>query len=176
MRAFFGLLAAAAVLAAFPAAATESGYLKITGAKQGVIKGEVTKPAWADSLEVVNLDWGMSVPTSQGMAIGRRVQQPVVFTVRWSKATPLLLTAAEINENLTSVVYCGLVAQPDGTTKQNHTLSLTNAHISAIKIMDHNGDDNLVDPLVEVTMSYQKLTLTESDGGITAEDNWLSAQ
>ena len=171
MRAIFGVLAMAAAIAAFPAAA-ENGFLTITAAKQGVVKGEVTRKGYEDSLEVVNLAMGVTVPASQGMVVARRVQQPVVITLRWSKATPVLMTAATNGEVLSTVKYTGVVATPQGVDKQAHTLTLTNARITSLQLKDNNGNDSGLDPVVELTLTYQKLELTETDGGITTVDDW----
>ncbi len=180
MRIAFATLTAAALLAAMPAAA-ETGYLKITAQKQGQIKGEVTsKGGMADSLAVLDMDWSMSVPTVNGVATGRRVQQPISFTVRWSKATPLLLQAATDNETLSKVDYSGWLPNIDGvgagagTESMRHTISLTNAHIVSLKITDRKTDSDLLDPVVVVTMSYQSLAITETNGGITAMDDWTN--
>ena len=169
-------MATAALLTAMPAAA-ETGFLKITGAKQGLVKGEVTQKGREDSLAVLDLGWGISMPsTASGLAIGRRSQQPVTIALRWSKATPLLLNAAETNEVLTSVVYSGYVPNADGTESVHHTLTLTNARITSISIADRKPDSDVLDPAVNITLSYQKLTMTETDGGITAQDDWMQAQ
>ncbi len=171
MRITLSVLAMAAAVAAFPAAA-ENGFLTITAAKQGVIKGEVTRKGYEDSLEVVNLSLGVVSPALQGRVSASRVQEPVVITLRWSKATPLLMTAAANGEVLSSVKYTGVVATPQGVDKQAHTLTLSNARITAWDIKDNNGDAPGLDPLVELTLTYQKLEVTEMDGGITSVDDW----
>ncbi len=176
MRKLLGGMIAIASLISAPAISAETGYLTIKGQKSGEIKGEVTSKGHEGAMEVVALGYMTSVPTSSsGLATGRRVMQPVSFTLRWSKATPLLLAAATTNETLTQVRYQGWGPKPDGTTAELHEIALTNARIVSLDLKDRNGDENAVDPLVTITLSYQKLDMTQTDGGITATDDWSAA-
>ncbi len=175
MRIEFACLALAAGLIAAPAISAETGYLTIKGQKSGEIKGEVTNKGHEGTMEVVALGYMTSVQTSSsGIAIGRRVMQPISFTLRWSKATPLLLAATTTSETLTQVKYQGWGPKADGTSVELHEIALTNARIVSLDLKDRNGDDNTVDPLVTITLSYQKLEMTHMDGGITATDDWTA--
>ena len=174
MRRFVMCMAMTAALGLTSQAHADTGYVRIVGAKQGEIKGGMTPKAWANQNEVIDIAWGLSVPASStGMATGRRQHDPLVLTLKWTRATPLLLQAATSNETLTSVVYSDVApdANGDGSEQLRHTLSLTNARIVGLRIVDHNGADRGLEPLVVVTLSYQKLTLTDADGGISADDD-----
>ena len=70
----------------------------------------------------------------------------------------MFLNALVNNENLTSVLI-GLLR--NGT--QVATIKLTNASVS--HYVQHGGD-------VTVEFTYQKITWTWVDGGITASDDW----
>ncbi len=154
----------------------DNGYVKITGAKQGEIKSGLIAPKlWANQSEVVALEWGVSQPATAAVAIGRRTHEPLTLTLRWTKAAPQLLQAAQTNEVLSTVVYSDAVPSPEGVEQVRHTLTLSNARILSIKIIDRNGTDYGVEPLVVVSLAYQKLVMTEVDGGVTAEDDWTQA-
>lgn len=176
MRKVWGgvILAAGMILAS--GASAEVGYLQIKGQKQGDFKGEITSKGHENTMEVVALGYKTSTPVSAaGVPSGRRTQTPITFTLRWSKTTPLLLGALTGNENLPYVKYQGFGAKPDGTQANLHEITLTNARVVSVEILDKNGEENTIDPLVVVALSYQKLELTHVDGGITILDDWSAA-
>ena len=95
---------------------------------------------------------------ASGLPTGKRQHQPITITKELDKTSPLLLKAITTNENLTSVLI-GLLrnGQPVATIK------LTNANISAY--VTHGTTESW-------SFTYQKITWTWLDGGITAEDDW----
>ncbi len=176
---FWTIAAAAAMLAMGTTAQADTGFLSIKGQKSGDIKGDVAQKGHEGWNSVVAIDYGLTIPTdaASGLPTGRRQHQPISFTLRWSKATPLLLSAAASNENLMDVQFqrwAPQLAAASGTGAEvnSDTIQLTNARIVSLKIIDRNGNDNPIDPVVVITLAYQKLTLTHVDGGITAEDSW----
>jgi type VI secretion system secreted protein Hcp len=124
----------------------------VTGQKQGQFSQapiEVT----AISHEIVS-----PRDPASGLPTGKRQHKPIVITMDWGASTPLFLNALTQNENLTSVLI-GLLR--DG--KQVATIQLTNASISQF---DQHGEN------VTLQFTYQKITWTWVDGGITAQDDW----
>jgi type VI secretion system secreted protein Hcp len=124
----------------------------VTGQKQGQFSQapiEVT----AISHEIVS-----PRDPASGLPTGKRQHKPIVITTEWGASTPLFLNALTQNENLTSVLI-GLLR--DG--KQVATIQLTNASISQF---DQHGEN------VTLQFTYQKITWTWVDGGITAQDDW----
>jgi len=180
MRLWTIAAAAVALLAVTSAAHAEMGYLWIKGQKTGDIKGEVTQKGHEGTSGVLSMEYGISSPTdvASGMATGRRVHQPISFTLRWSKATPLLLGALTNNETLSSVQFQRWMPDPDGSgvDANTDTIQLTNARITSLKIVDQKADDGKLDTVVIVTMTYRQLTLTHQAGGIMAEDSWNAVQ
>jgi len=170
-----GCLAASAMILAFGVHA-ETGFLLIKGQKTGEMKGDAFQKGHEGWNMVRSIDYALSVPadTATGMASGRRVHQGISFTLNWSKATSLLLAAASNNETLSDVQFqrWGPKADGSGIDVDLDNIQLTNARISSLKIVDQKTDDRIIDPVVIVTFSYQKLTLTHVDGGITGEDSW----
>ena len=86
------------------------------------------------------------------------MHKPISITKQLDATTPLLLNALVNNENLTSVLI-GLLR--DG--KQVATIKLTNASIS--DYVANGGNETW-------SFTYQKITWTWVDGGITAQDDW----
>ena len=176
MRLWTVAAAAAGLLVTTSAAHAEMGYLWIKGQKTGDIKGEVTQKGREGTSGVLSMEYGVSSPTdpATGAAAGRRGHQPISFTLRWSKATPLLLGALTSNETLSDVRFQRWLPNLDGSGVESNTdtIQLTNARIASLKIVDQKADDGKLDTVVIVTLAYQKLTITHQDGGITAEDSW----
>ncbi len=169
MRIILGCLAAAAVLAAGPVWA-ETGYLDIHGVKQGAITAGGAGRS-ENRPEVLNVDFGITVPQNLGVATGRRSLQPVTFTLHWDRTAPMLFNAATTGEVL-QVTYAGYAPNAEGVTKQTHSLQLINARVVSFKIVDSDGSDGKLDPVVVVGMTADKVTLTDSDSGTTATDDW----
>jgi type VI secretion system secreted protein Hcp len=96
---------------------------------------------------------------ASGLPTGKRQHKPLTIRKEIDKSTPLLMRAIFTNQTLPTVQLSlnGSDGKPEATVK------LTNAQVS-----DHvqSGDDEVVQ------FTYQKITWTWVDGGITAEDDW----
>ena len=157
-----------------------SAYLTLAGQKQGPINGSVTQKGRENSILVHGFDVQVSSPRdpTSGLPTGKRVHSPVVIVKEIDKASPLLWNALVNNENLTTWVLRVWAPTLTGVEKsQIYTITLTNASIAS---MDEAMADNAVPanatlPLREqVTFTYQKITWTWTDGGLTASDDWQS--
>ena len=123
-----------------------------TGAKQGPFSNtpiDVT----AVSHEIVS-----PRDPASGLPTGKRQHKPISITTEWGASTPLFINALTNNETLTSVLI-GLLRNG----KQVATIQLTNASVSQF---DQHGEN------VTLQFTYQKITWTWVDGGITAQDDW----
>lgn len=170
MRAVLGVMASLAMMMAAPAMA-ETGFMTVKGAKQGDIKGEVTVKGKEQSLAVLNFDYGVS-----GVQPGiRRAQQPVVITLRWTRATPLLLNAATSGESLSIKIKLfapSVGAGGGGVETDSETVDIVNGRITSLKIQDRNGNEDNLEPVVIMSLAYDSLTLTHNEGGIKGTDSW----
>jgi type VI secretion system secreted protein Hcp len=127
-----------------------AGTLDVTGAKQGALS---TIPVIGFSHEIVS-----PRDPASGLPTGKRLHKPIVVTKLMDKTSPLLLNALVTNENLSSVTFTLLRSgQPVATIK------LTNASIADYTA---NGETE------HWSFTYQKITWTWLDGGITASDDW----
>jgi type VI secretion system secreted protein Hcp len=156
-----------------------NAYLTLKGAKQGDIKGSVTQKGRADSIMVIAVQHEVTSPrdAASGLPTGKRQHHPFVITKELDKATPLLFNALVNNEALTEWKLQHWQPSPSGVEKQHYTVELTNANIAYIRsIMPNNKHPELMrfSEYEEVAFTYQKITWTWMDGGITAEDDWES--
>ncbi len=124
----------------------------VTGQKQGQFS-QTPIDVTAISHEIVS-----PRDPASGLPTGKREHKPITITMAWGASTPLFLNAMTQNENLTSVLIGLLTAG-----KQVATIQLQNASVSQF---DQHGAN------VTLQFTYQKITWTWVDGGITAEDDW----
>jgi type VI secretion system secreted protein Hcp len=130
----------------------QSMSLLVTGQKQGVFS-KTKIPVLSLSHEIVS-----PRDPASGLPTGKRQHKPLSLTVQWGPSMPKFINALVSNENLTSVLI-GLLRNG----AQVATIKLTNASVSDYLQTDQGA---------QVTFTYQKITWTWVDGGITATDDW----
>jgi type VI secretion system secreted protein Hcp len=159
-----------------------NAYLRLKGQKQGEIKGSVTQKGRVDSIMVIAYSHDIVSPrdAASGLPTGKRMHKPLVITKELDKSTPLLYSALVNNENISEwklqfwtpqLAAAGGV----GSERQHYTIELKNASIAAIgQRMLNNKHPDLMKyaEYEEISFTYQKITWTWTDGGITAEDDW----
>jgi type VI secretion system secreted protein Hcp len=170
----FILAVVAACLAMFPAAASAglNSYLRVTGETQGQIDGGVTQAGREDTIEVLSFSHGIEAPIdgATGMATGVREHEPLVVTTKLEESTPLLLNALANNENIVEFRLEMWEPSRSGKELQYYTIELQNASVAFIEI---NSGEERTDPhTATIGFSYQTITHTYEDGGITGQDNW----
>ena len=148
-------------------------YATITSAKSGPIKGNGIG-ANEGKIECTGFMYGVTIPhdVSTGMALGKRIQQPVRIIKMIDAATPQLLQAAYNNEVLKSVVIEFVKRSATGQMAVFYKITLTNATISAVS---QNINEKTNTPSEEITLSFQKIEVTSTEGNKTASDDWTAA-
>jgi type VI secretion system secreted protein Hcp len=159
-----------------------NAYLTLKGQKQGAINGSTTQKGRENTIAVHAFNHEVISPRdpASGLATGKRMHKPFVITKDVDKSSPLLWNALTNNENLTTwslQCFMPAVAAAGGTAleKQFYTIALTNANVAGIyEFMPDNLDPakQSLSLREQVTFSYQKITWTWVDGGITASDDW----
>src|SRR5271154_458946 len=150
----FAAPGAGAAGSASAAAAPAPGVnISVIGQKQGDFSKGKPITVLAISHEIVS-----PRDPQSGLPTGKRQHMPISVTMQWGPTTPKFLEALVTNENLTSVLI-GLLR----SGKPVATITLTNASVSHFVQTGQN---------VQFDMTYQKITWTWLDGGITAEDDW----
>ena len=159
-----------------------NAYLRFKGQTQGEIKGSVTQKGREDSIMVIAVDHEIVSPRdpASGLPTGKRMHKPFVITKEVDKSSPLIYNALTNNENIPEWSIKFFTPQIKATagagTEVNHyTISLMNANIASVRLkMLNNKNPDLMKyaEYEEISFTYQKITWTWNDGGITADDDW----
>lgn len=159
-----------AVPAVSGAASPISG--KCTGQQQGVIKGDSTIKGREGTYSITAASHGITSPrdSASGQATGRRQHKPVTITMQVSKATPPLVRALATNERLTSCVLNFWEPAANGKEKNYFRVRLTDAAVVDYSLTGRPGGADTV----TFALTYQHIEWTYLEGGITAEDDWVS--
>jgi type VI secretion system secreted protein Hcp len=159
-----------------------NAYLKLKGQKQGPINGGCTQKGRENLIVVFSVNHEIVSPRdmASGLPTGKRQHKPLIITKAIDKSSPLLYNVLTTNENISEwelkfwtpqLAAAGGV----GTEKQHYTIKLTNANIASIRfLMADNRNPELarLTEYEEVAFTYQKITWTWTDGGVTADDDW----
>lgn len=160
--------------------------MSVEGSKQGKFKGESLKSKMNDKTELLGYLMDVNVPRdpASGMATGRRQHQPLTILKATGMSSPQFVSAMVTNELLKKVVIefykPGTLAMGgSGAESLFYTVVLENVYISSYKQYQgplNNSAFNAPDATLseEIKLSYQKITVTYSPGGITAQDDTSS--
>ncbi len=96
---------------------------------------------------------------ASGLPTGKRQHKPLTITKEIDQSTPLLMKAIFTNQTLPTVK----IAITDGTSNTIAAIELTNASVAS-----HSQAGNTE----KVSFTYQKITWTWVDGGVSAQDDW----
>jgi type VI secretion system Hcp family effector len=96
-----------------------NAYIKVTGTKQGSMKGSTTRKGHGSWSEVISIRWGNLVFAASGQSSGKRQHQPVTIRKEVDAASPQLLQALWSNEAVDIAVE---VSGTPGTTLKNGTI------------------------------------------------------
>jgi type VI secretion system secreted protein Hcp len=156
-----------------------NAYLVIEAEKTGAVAGSVTQKGREKSIMVIAANHEIRSPRDQasGLPTGKRQHGPLVITKEVDKASPLLYNILVNNENVKKWKLQFWRPSPAGTEQMVYAIELENANIAGIKmIMPNNKHPELMKfaEYEEVQFTYQKITWTWTDGGITAMDDWES--
>ena len=197
----FALVAAAALIpvgatrAPAPAMTAEQTFamllksarftVTIEGSKQGVFKGSAgARGLTAGKIEGVAFHYAVKSPrdAASGMASGKRMHSPVVFTKAVDASSPQLFQALTTNESLKSVVFEFYGAEGKGMEATIYTVKLVNATVSEWKQYAGDASDGgrvtSTDgsTLEDVSLHFQKIEIEHKAGKTMAIDDWYQAQ
>jgi len=185
------LAGASLLIAAAPAAHAENIYCSFTGQKQGPIKGDRGLNGDATQIPVQALGQSIVSPRDpvSGLPTGRRQYQPLQLQKMLDAASPMLFNALATNENLTSVVCtfyrrspASAASQGSGVAMQTSLkayfrIKLTNANLAGLELTGTGTTAGAVftgNEFEKITMTFQKIELTDLDSGTSASDDWES--
>ena len=161
-------------------------YIKIEGKTQGNITagaftsdsvGNVFVEGHEDEILVQEIKHQVTVPTDpqSGQPAGQRVHKPFIFTSSLNKATPLMYQALASGEMLPVVEVNWYRTSVEGKQEHFFTTKLEDATIVNINTtLPHAQNQKNADytQLIEVAMSYRKISWTHVTAGTEGSDDW----
>jgi len=170
---FVGLGAALFLtLVASAAYSVETNYMKVTGSKQGVFKGKVTRNGsnWSSVGEIRPYGIGVETPVDTPRGPGERKYKPIVIRKRVDETSPQFRRAAATNEVLSEVVIQSVRSGSNGEDQVYRTITLKNALVTGVKEIGGNRTNEEE----EIQLTFQQIVITDSMGKTTATDDWLA--
>ncbi len=154
-----------------------NAYLRLTGDRQGEIKGSTTLTGREDSIMVIAFEHEVTSPrdTARGRPTGKRQHHALTITKEIDCASPLLMNLLIGNENISSWELCFWQPSRSGAENQFYMIRLHDASVSAIRqeMLNNRYPENMPHREREhVSFYYRKIEWIYVDGGITAEDDW----
>jgi len=154
-----------------------NSYLSVKGETQGDINGSCTQAGREDKIEIFGWSHEVVSPrdAASGLPTGKRQHKPLTVTKAIDKSTPLLMNVLTNNENVTEFrLDCWRPAKT-GQEEQYYSIELVNGNVAGIRAEQLNNKyaENMSHEVREhVSFTYQKITWTWQDGGLTASDDW----
>jgi type VI secretion system secreted protein Hcp len=154
--------------------------LVITGAAQGLITGDNTQTTLGreNTIEVLSLTNSLrsAFERGTGKATGKRYYEPIRFTKRIDRSTPKLRGALTGNE-VVSGKFDWFRSDSQNITEKFFTIEFTNGRIVSADAQLPNVLDAAtasLPPLEVVELVFDTIKWTFINGGVEAEDMWLS--
>ncbi len=145
-----------ALLSAAPAMAAIDSYMTVTGTRQGPIKGN----GMSEQIHLVSVV--RDTPMATKMAVGQRRHSTITITKEIDAASPKFATALVTNETLKTVTITFVGGSRGEKTAQK--IVLTNATILSVR------KEGALDE--RITLDYQAIEVTWTNGGKTMSDDW----
>jgi type VI secretion system secreted protein Hcp len=152
-------------------------YLTIVAERQGPILGSVIQKGREGKILVFAASHEIVSPRdpASGQPTGKRVHKPFMCTKELDQSSPLLYQVLCSNEDIREATIDFWTTTPLGTEKIKYTVRLVNANISAITFKMANVRSPKLARLPkyeEVSLTYQRIQWTWTEGGLTAYDDW----
>jgi len=165
------LAALCAAFTAVPAHAALNAYLKLTGQKQGDIKGSVTQRGRENSIELLSVNHEIVSPrdAQSGLPTGQRMHKPIIVTKEIDATSPKLQQAMVGNEEFARAV---IEFAPKGDAHSVERITLQGAHISKITRKPQAGNKKGAE-VEEIEFVYQKITWTYEGNTKTYTGEWV---
>lgn len=158
-----------------------SGYLTLTGTRQGPILGSVTQKGREGSIEIISFFHEIVAPRNpaSGRPKGKRMHKRFTMTKQVDRASPILYYVLTNNENLTDVTLRLYHPTANGVERHSFTVRLINATIASIQFRLPNTQHprhSRLPELEEIAFTYQRIEWTWMEGNISADDDWEIAR
>ena len=164
---------------------SHQAYVKeLTFKTIGKVEGSNTQTGRVGWIPVLSMSHEIVSPKdpATGASTGKRQHKAITLNLEICKATPLIHSGLVNNETITKceIVFfssrqAGQRGSNTGTEFLIYTILLENANVAGMLTRHpHAKNPELAsyDTYTEVSLTYQKITWTWADGGITADDDW----
>lgn len=155
-----------------------TSYVKVTGDKQGDIKGGCTQSGdKADAMLIYGMEHKIEIPrdTHTGLATGQRIHHPYTILKAKDVASPKLMQACCTGEGLTVTHEFYLIDPATGAEKKYYTVKLEEAlavQVEANTPATFLPENKPYHDMEKVSFTYSKITATFADGNIEYTDSW----
>jgi type VI secretion system secreted protein Hcp len=156
------VLCGVAMLPGLQAVAAVNAYMTIDekSPAPAKMKGDFSRGTHPERIQLI------SVPrdAQSGMATGKRMHKPFTITKEIDASSPMLKQAAAKGNVLGDVTIVFEGAGP-GTAKTAQKIVLTDAMVTGIQMVGKSE---------QITLDYQKIEVTYTNGNKSAMDDWES--
>ncbi|MDB5098864.1 MAG: type secretion system effector, Hcp1 family [Cyanobacteria bacterium RYN_339] len=140
----------------------------------------------SDKIHCLNYTYDVKSPrdAATGQASGKRQHAPVVIIKEWDASSPVLMQILVNNEVLKSVKLEFSRNKVDSPNFFDVFTEISLANVSVTSVVQTVGDvdkrcangacTSSPKELEEISLTCQKASFTNRDGGVTAEDSWVS--
>jgi len=168
------------ILASAATTSAESFYMRLKGQRSGEIKGGVVIKGREGQIQVLDVRHSVVSPrdVASGLPTGQRQHKPLEVTIPLDRSAPFFYNMVATNENIADLQLNTWATNPKlGTGSAAevlaYTIRLTNANIASVEeIVKTDAAGNNPKPCLKISLTYQKIEWTWTDGGITAMDDW----
>jgi len=172
-------LGATLALCATAPSRADTIYASFKGQKSGAISDDSANRnlKHAGFVDVLRLQHEIVSPrdVASGLPTGRRQHRPIVLTHAFGPTAVHLLNVLATNENLTEVTIQVWAPSVAGNEVLKSTIKLTNANVASASTMSV-AQGSQVQVLQEVTLTYQRIEVTDVLGKVVMVDDYLARQ
>lgn len=154
-----------------------TSYMKVTGKKQGEIKGDCTQGGdKKDKVLLYAMDHNVEIPkdTHTGLPTGQRIHNPFKVIKHKDKASPKLFQATCTGEQCTVEIDFYRI---DATGAEVNYYKIKMEEAIVVDMREYTTLTFLPEnkpymDMEEVSFTYSKITWTYTDGNIEYTDSW----
>jgi len=152
-------------------------HMIVEGSVQGKIEGDCKMAGREGTVEVVELDHSVHIPTNEqdGSPVGKRIHKPLTITKIVDKASPLLAMALCTGERCT--VTLKWYRQAGAAEEHYFTTTLEDAVLVDQRTFIPNvfdRDTKEYQHMEKASFNYRKIIWTHETEGKQSEDDWLA--
>ena len=157
-----------------------TAYMKVTGKKQGEIKGDCTQSGdKKDKILLYAMDHDVEIPkdTHTGLPTGQRIHNPFTITKHKDNSSPKLYQATCTGEQCTVEIDLYRI-DPTGAEVNYYKIKMEEAIVVDMREftpMTFVPENKPFMDMEEVSFTYSKITWTYTDGNIEYTDSWADS-